>query len=334
LGDTFDPSYAPVLKAGTEVTGAGKVFSLLDDMDFNNPYNSLGISNRKILPVHNANQQVVAYNVTKREIVFNGVTKIFSKTIRSVDFKPFMQVVLPDNDVISIEQVIVKPGISNPTPTIDDFFDESLRYYEVDYLLQDKIFIDDTSNSEPDQLKAGKYQKVTKKFIKEFTPNGFCKVTFGGGNGDVDLFTNAMNNGGVYNGIDGYLQNTAFGDIPPVDNQIFFRYRTGGGVNSNVGSNVLTNLGNVDFYISGEDNQKNLQVKKSLKVNNPIPALGGADAPTIEEIRNAIKFNYAAQNRCVTLNDYLIQIFKFQFEYLGRNKYIRKINNLLIISNF
>jgi hypothetical protein len=34
------------------------------------------------------------------------------------------------------------------------------------------------------------------------------------------------------------------------------------------------------------------------------PAVGGSDQPTIEEVRNLIAYNFAAQNRAVTLNDY------------------------------
>jgi hypothetical protein len=39
-------------------------------------------------------------------------------------------------------------------------------------------------------------------------------------------------------------------------------------------------------------------------VNNVTAAVGGANAPTIEEIRNLVGFNFASQNRAVTINDY------------------------------
>jgi hypothetical protein len=39
-------------------------------------------------------------------------------------------------------------------------------------------------------------------------------------------------------------------------------------------------------------------------VTNITPAIGGSDLPTIEEVRNMIAYNFAAQNRAVTLNDY------------------------------
>jgi hypothetical protein len=39
-------------------------------------------------------------------------------------------------------------------------------------------------------------------------------------------------------------------------------------------------------------------------VNNITSAVGGANPPTIEEVRNMVSFNFSAQNRAVTINDY------------------------------
>jgi hypothetical protein len=78
----------------------------------------------------------------------------------------------------------------------------------------------------------------------------------------------------------------------------------GGGKDSNLGVNVITSINDVEFIVSGPVASNNTGVVQSLKVNNVTPAVGGADAPTIEEIRNMISYNFAAQNRAVTLNDY------------------------------
>jgi hypothetical protein len=48
----------------------------------------------------------------------------------------------------------------------------------------------------------------------------------------------------------------------------------------------------------------NSQVQQSLRVTNITPAVGGSDQPTIEELRNMVAYNFSAQNRAVTLNDY------------------------------
>jgi hypothetical protein len=45
-----------------------------------------------------------------------------------------------------------------------------------------------------------------------------------------------------------------------------------------------------------------------LKVNNLFPAIGGKDEPSIEEIRNMVRYNFASQNRAVTIPDYKARI--------------------------
>ena len=85
---------------------------------------------------------------------------------------------------------------------------------------------------------------------------------------------------------------------------MYVKYRTGGGFQSNVGPNVLTNKGIVNIRVLGDDSSINTAVRNSLRVNNPIPALGGKDMPSIEEIRNLVRYNFSSQNRCVTIKDY------------------------------
>jgi hypothetical protein len=45
-------------------------------------------------------------------------------------------------------------------------------------------------------------------------------------------------------------------------------------------------------------------VVNSLRCTNVTAAIGGAEFPTIEEVRNLVAFNFSAQNRAVTVNDY------------------------------
>jgi hypothetical protein len=329
-GDTYDTDYLPLLQAGTQVTGSGKVFEIADDVDFSSSLSNMGFPNRFIIPNIDANETVVSYTITKREVVYNGLSKIITKTIRDVDYKPFLKVTLPDNDVISVEQVLVLPGTNNTTPSINDFYTSDYAYNEVDYLLQDRIFIANSTGTIP---RTGVWKKITKKFITEFTDKGFCQLTFGGGNGDTDLFNSTMASNGVYNGLDGYLQNTGLGEIPGINTQIFIRYSTGGGIASNVGANTLTGLGNVLITLNGPIEETNQRIKKTLKVNNLIPALGGADMPSIEQIRYMVAYNFSAQNRCVTLADYDVQLFKMPSRFgVPFRRAIYKENNKVNIS--
>jgi hypothetical protein len=96
----------------------------------------------------------------------------------------------------------------------------------------------------------------------------------------------------------------SLGAIPKTNSTLFVRYRVGGGKNSNLGVNIINSVDDIEFIVLGPNTTTNSQVIQSLRVNNITPAVGGADQPTIEEIRNMVSYNFAAQNRAVTLNDY------------------------------
>ena len=66
-GDTFDVEYLPIIRTGAQVTGGGKTFETVDDIDFNNGFATGGIPNRLIIPNINANGKVVSYTITKRK---------------------------------------------------------------------------------------------------------------------------------------------------------------------------------------------------------------------------------------------------------------------------
>lgn len=314
-GSGFDTEYLPIIKAGSQVTGGGKVFELLDDIDFSNPFSQFGVPNRTSVPLVDANQRVVSYNITKTEVVYQGVTKVFRKTIRTQDIKPFLEITLPENDVISVEQIIAVDGVVTTVPSLDNFFDEDIRFYEVNSLAQQHVFIDDTLQSAEDNFKVGKRKLVTKKFIKEFTDRGFCKVRFGSGDADLNLFYDYFTDAGALTGLESYLNNTALGELPKPNTTLFIRYRVGGGANTNVGSGVITSLGNVNVVVNGIRDDFNRRVRTSLKVNNPIPALGGVDRLSNEQIRNLISYNYSSQERCVTLRDYLTRVYMMPGRY-------------------
>jgi hypothetical protein len=60
----------------------------------------------------------------------------------------------------------------------------------------------------------------------------------------------------------------------------------------------------VSFAVNGPSESTNTNVVKSLRCNNVTAAIGGADIPTVEEVRNYVTYNFAAQNRAVTVSDY------------------------------
>jgi hypothetical protein len=315
LGDQPNQDYLPILKAGTQVMGNSRIFELSNDIDFQSSLSNFGAPNRIVTPIYNSNNQITNYNITKSEVVFNGRTKIFRKTIDTSEAKPFYELLLPDIDVLNIEQVIILNGSNFTTnPSVDLFFNDEYRFYEVDFLAQDRIFEENYSLGDRTGIKSGITKYPTKKFIKEFTENGQCKLIFGGGSSEVSNYQNfILNQESLSNDefLKTYLNNISTGERVRPNTTIFVRYRVGGGTTSNLGPNTINQTANVNMFFGGNTIQSAANsVRTSLKVNNKIPAVGGTDLISNDQLKKLIMYNNASQNRCVTLNDYLVQTMK------------------------
>ena len=310
FGDTFDLVYAPVIKAGSQVTGAGKVFEAMNDIDFTSPFTIGGIPNRLIIPNFDANSNIINYTLVKREMVINGYTKIFKKVITPTDVKPFLEIVLPDDNVLSVESIITLKGTSfTKDPSPDEFFNIENRWFEMDALAESDIFIEDNSiASDNAGIRPGKWITVSKKFIREYTDLGFTRIILGGGNQDTSSLCDFDSNPQLVNKIGDFINNLSLGEIPSANSTMFIKYRVGGGADTNLGPNAIKSLGVVSMFVNGPNNTINSSVKSSLKVNNAFPALGGKNAPSVEEIRNLVRYNFSSQNRAVTIKDYQARI--------------------------
>jgi hypothetical protein len=310
LGDSFDISYAPIIRTGSQVNGAGKIFEVNNDIDFSNPFNISGIPNRLIIPNVDSNGNLSNYTLTKREIVSNGSSKVFKRVLTTADVRPFLEIVLPEDNVISIESIITLPGTNfTKLPTLDDFLNLDNRWFEMDALAEDKVFIEDNSRiTDSSSVRPGKYISTNKKFIREYTDLGFTKIILGGGNQDTSSLCDFDTNIALVNQIGDFINNMSLGITPTANTTMFIKYRVGGGSDSNVGPNVLTSVGLMNMNINGPKPLINAAVKASLKVNNAFPALGGKNEPSVEEIRNLVRYNFASQNRAVTIKDYQTRI--------------------------
>jgi|694.fasta_scaffold06752_3 hypothetical protein len=305
-GDSENLQYCGVLRRGSQVLGAGQTFESLYDIDFSSEYNSEGFPNRLKIPNFNANGSLVNYTILKREPVVNGVTRVFKKVISQTDSRPFLEVFLPEQNVLGVTSVLLKNG-NNFTniPSAQEFLSTVDRWYEVQALAEDRIFIPDTTKtSDNPGIKVGKYLQTNQRFISEYTPQGFLKLTFGGGNQSTDELLRQYALNGITLDISKYQNNFSLGSTLKPTTTLFIQYRVGGGLQSNIGVGVMNQIGTINFSVNGPNSQQNLNTINSLQVNNVTAAVGGANAPTIEEIRNLVGFNFASQNRAVTINDY------------------------------
>ena len=167
---------------------------------------------------------------------------------------------------------------------------------------------DDSTPSDASGIKVGKYIEARQRFVTEFTPEGFFFLTFGSGNDTPQNLLDTFASKGVKLDLNKFMNNVSLGNAIRPNSTVFVQYRVGGGKVSNLGAGAVNGLGTIDFVISGPNPQINSTVLNSLSVTNVTSAIGGADQMSSEEIRNFISFNFAAQNRAVTINDYVSEL--------------------------
>ena len=317
FGDKENLSYCGILRRGAQVLGAGQPFETVYDIDFSSAVNAEGSPNRLKIPNFDSNGKILNYTIIKREVVVNGVTKVFKKVVTPNDVRPFYELFLPEKNVLGITSVLIKEGTQYVTiPPTQEFLGQNNRWYEVQALMEDRVFIEDpTKTSDSPGIKVGKYVTTTDKFITEYTPEGFFKMTFGGGNTSAEDQLREFARDGLSFDLSKYTNNLTLGSALKPNTTMFIQYRVGGGSNTNLGINVISQIGTVNFAVNGPSDNVNRSVINSLRCNNVTAAIGGADNPSTEEVRQMVSFNFSAQNRAVTINDYesIIRTMPSQF---------------------
>jgi hypothetical protein len=306
FGDKEDLRYCGILRRGAQVNGGGQPFETVYDIDFSSAINVEGFPNRLKTPNFDSTGKLVNYTITKREVVVNGTTKVFKRVITPNDIRPFFELFLPEKNVLGVTSILIKEGTQFTTiPQPQEFLGTDNRWYEVKALIEDRVFIEDpTKVSDNPGIKVGKYIVTSDKFITEYTPEGFFKMTFGGGNTSAEDQLREFTRDGVGFNLSRYSNNLALGSALKPNTTMFVQYRVGGGQSSNLGIGVINQIGVVSFAVNGPSDSANRSVINSLRCNNLTAAIGGANPPTTEEVRQMVTFNFAAQNRAVTVNDY------------------------------
>ena len=211
-------------------------------------------------------------------------------------------------------------------------------WYEVPYLAQDTIFeqVTNTAFNDPDAAVYSdeipyllKLKKVPRRFVTRILDDGI-EVQFGAGisnSEDEELLPTPDNIGvNLPTGkidMDPSIDPNAPGvtkayGVAPSNTTLTVTYLRGGGVTSNVASNVITTITGVDTSIVNFPTNTpvlNTTILNSLAVNNPQAATGGRAEETLDEIRqNALK-QLSSQNRAVTREDYIIRALSMPPEF-------------------
>lgn len=329
-GQAPNEEYLGVLLKGSQIIGGNNIFELSNTLDFASDYSAENIPNRTITPNVNENGVVVSYTITKQEIVTSGKEKIYSYITSLKDAKKdFFQLTLPDNDVLSIESIIQLDGINyTRQPLLSEWLNPDNQWLEVNNLLQQEVFRPISKNG--NQF-VGDSVSVDRKFIKEYTANGFCTITFGGSDNTNNLgFTsNTIMEQFFYN----MSSTKPFGERLKSNATIFIKYRVGGGLSSNVAVGTLNGFGVTNFLIEGSNQTINTSVRQSLRVTNNVPTFGGKNDISIEELRHTIKFQKTSSGRAVTLQDYYALLKKMPSIYGGIYKLgVAEVDNKINIA--
>ena len=250
------------------------------------------------------------------------------KVVNFGSYKAFQTIDLEDTNIIQIYDVRDANGN---------------KYYEVPYLGQEMVFIDQPNTESNDQelyqFKSTvpyilKTLKTPKRFITKVNQNSTTTIQFGAGDpsaSDEQLIPNLKNVGlGLPNSISrleesfdptNFLKTKTYGTSPS-NTTITVKYFVGGGVESNVAKGQLTKINGVSYeedvtIFSNAQLALYSIVKNSIAVDNEIPATGGRSGESIEEIRQNALANFGSQNRAVTSKDYQIRALSMPAKYGG-----------------
>jgi len=231
----------------------------------------------------------------------------------------------------------IEINTSNIAEIIDIVDSEGNKWYEVDYLGQELVFdgLKNTNINNPNNVENQdtpyilKTKKVQHRFTTRFLSPNQLQIQFGSGkpeDNDEDVIPNPNNVGlglpfekdkltTAYSPTNFIFTNT-YG-IAPSNTTLTIRYLTGGGVNSNVAANSLTNLNTNDtkFLKTGLNVNTSNYIFSSLSSNNLEAASGGKDGDTIEELRQNTISNFGSQMRSVTKDDYLVRALSMPGKY-------------------
>lgn len=316
-----DTKLAPIIRENSVVKSSnGILFRTLSSIDFSD----LEDASVSVYKIDSSTGAPTSFIVKKQVHVAAGTLKTVSFVC--TEFERNKKLYLPDTDVIEIVSAIDS---------------DNNVWYEVQNLAQREVFVEDAYSSVVNKLRT---IYANRKFVVEV--DELLRTCLRFGNGDnVDItkydpkrfvlpYTSPQN---IVKADTNLLTNFSTG-ISPTNTTLFVTYVHGGGLVSDVAANTITKIVKLNTELDSSLDLDELErsvydkIIASVIVNNPIPATGGKDADTLEEIRdNAIAYSFS-QNRVVTDEDYENLILSMPAKYGAVAKtYVS--NNEIVISN-
>jgi hypothetical protein len=334
-----DLNYCQIIKPGMTTTSDSNVSFLTNapvDFTVDTKNDPLEVS----VFQRNAAGQPEFFVLKKSVDAFSG--QISTKTGSVSSPIPFYKIYLDDTNVIEV---------------LDVYDSDGNRWYETEYLAQDLVPVDYENIYKNDMTLSAyrdvapfllRYLRTSKRFVTGVDADNTTFLEFGSGTSIKDdelIVPNAFTvnkiatfkSENISYDPSNFLSSKAFGQAPS-NTTLTIRYVGGGGITSNVNANSIKNISSIEFFGDLTEmgllelNLTNL-VRRSVRVNNPIPATGGKDAETNDEIRNNALANFAAQNRAVTQKDYEVRTFAMPSKYGSIAKVYAVTDTQLDIAN-
>lgn len=307
-----DDAFTPILLKGSQgVAKNGTIFETLEDVHFTA---SLGreVTGSAFDAVSGAPTH---FAIRKQVDVVAGRTIEESFTIS--DFAQFRKIQLGQPDVIEI---------------IDVFDSQENEWFQVDYLAQDWVFVNQTNlNDDADNVPyVMRLQSAPRRFIvdRDIT-SGISTMIFGSGDGlsyDDELVPNVAAYSLPLAGrsslssfsIDpqNFLRTRSLG-LSPHNTTITVRYRVGGGEETNVPARAIRQAAaaRLSFPSSNLDPMKKGRVEGSVGCINLSSMGGGGPPETVREIKANGAAYFAAQNRAVTREDIIARVLSIPAKF-------------------
>ena len=317
-----DMKYALTVKSNAElVTEGGQKFRTLDSVDFK--FSSS--ANPTTVTVYELDDAAnVTYYLLKKQVdVVSGTIK--TKDYTFGDPKIYDKIVLPEEDTNVLEIIEIRDQDNN-------------IWYEVPYLAQDTIMkpIRNIPFNDPELSQHQgsvpyimKLQKTARRFVTRLREDNRTEIQFGSGisaEASEDIIPNPLNVGSGLTSLkrtidmsidpSNFLYTNTYGQTPS-DTTLTVKYSVGGGVKDNVSANTITQKSSISFENAIEPLDSTLltSAKDSVQFNNPEPAIGGKQANNIDSIRQEAMANFAAQNRSITKEDYIVRCYSMPAKF-------------------
>ena len=254
--------------------------------------------------------------------------KAISATEKTLSFQvgipeKFKTLTIPDTNVIDIISCVDS---------------NNNKWYEVDFLAQDKVpierhytddinrnsaYADDEGLQMSDAVPyALEYIKTPKRFTRETNNDNTTSLVFGNGvlkngqlvdDGFIDVEQLGITIPGQTNNLNSSI-NAQLGDFystlgeTPNNTTLTITYRVGGGLKANVPSGDLTTTP----VLEAQNGPSGFNL---LSVNNFTPAVGGKNREEIIEIKENARAFFTTQNRCVTKEDYEARVMNLPSKF-------------------